>query len=33
MEDGYGMTPDEEVTLLGIIDRQGNVVTKFHYLP
>lgn len=32
-EDGYGMTPDEEVTLLGYIDRHGNVVTKFHYLP
>lgn len=28
-EDGYGMTPDEEVELIGSIDRQGNVVKKF----
>lgn len=28
-EDGYGMTPDEEVELIGCIDRQGNVVKKF----
>lgn len=28
-EDGYGMTPDEEVELIGYIDRQGNVVKKF----
>ena len=32
-EDGYGMTPDEEVELIGYIDRQGNVVKKFRYLP
>lgn len=32
-EDGFGMTPDEEVELMGAIDRQGNVVTKFHYRP
>lgn len=32
-EDGYGMTPDEEVQLIGYINRQGNVVTKFQYRP
>lgn len=32
-DDGFGMTPDEEVELIGSIDRQGNVVTKFHYRP
>lgn len=32
-EDGYGMTPGEEVQLIGYIDRQGNVVSKFQYRP
>lgn len=32
-EDGFGMTPDEEVELIGSIDRQGNVVSKFQYRP
>lgn len=32
-EDGYGMTPDEEVELMGSIDRQGKVVEKFKYRP
>lgn len=32
-EDGFGMTDDEEVTLLGTIDRTGHVVEKLHYRP
>lgn len=28
-EDGYGMTDDEEITLYGLIDRQGKIVKKF----
>lgn len=32
-EDGFGMTPDDEVELIGYIDRQGNVVSKFQYRP
>jgi hypothetical protein len=30
-DDGFGMTDDEEVTLLGTIDRIGRVVEKIHY--
>jgi hypothetical protein len=30
-DDGFGMTDDEEVTLLGTIDRTGRVVEKIHY--
>lgn len=29
-EDGYGMTNDREITIYGFIDRQGNVLVKFH---
>lgn len=32
-EDGYGMTDDEEISLIGLIDRQGKVVEKFRYVP
>lgn len=32
-EDGFGMSDDEEVELVGHINRQGNVVTKFQYCP
>lgn len=32
-EDGYGMTDDVEVTLVGKIDRTGRVVEKLHYMP
>lgn len=32
-EDGYGMTDDEEIELIGKIDRQGKVVEKFRYVP
>lgn len=28
-EDGYGMTDDEEITLVGYIDRRGKAVGKF----
>lgn len=28
-DDGFGMTNDEEVELIGYINRQGNVVKKF----
>lgn len=31
-EDGYGMTDDEEIQLIGAIDRSGLVVKKY-YLP
>ena len=30
-DDGFGMTDDEEITLLGKIDRTGRVVTPFSY--
>ena len=30
-EDGFGMSDDEEVTLIGKIDRTGKVVEKFRY--
>ena len=30
-EDGFGMTNDEEISLWGIIDRNGRVVSKFTY--
>lgn len=32
-EDGYGMTDDEEMALIGYIDRTGKVVKKFTYIP
>lgn len=32
-EDGFGMTDDEEISLIGFIDRQGKVVKKFRYIP
>lgn len=32
-EDGFGMSDDDEVELIGSIDRQGNVVSKFQYRP
>ena len=28
-EDGYGMTDDEEIQLIGAIDRTGKVVEKY----
>lgn len=28
-EDGYGMTDDEEIELVGAIDRSGKVVVKY----
>lgn len=31
-EDGYGMTPDEEITLYGYIDRTGKVVGRFRQI-
>ena len=30
-EDGYGMTDDEEIELVGIVDRTGKVIQKFRY--
>lgn len=30
-EDGYGMTDDEEITLVGAVDRTGRVIQKFRY--
>ena len=30
-EDGYGMTDDEEIQLVGAIDRTGKVVEKYRY--
>jgi len=30
-DDGFGMTDDEEITLLGKIDRTGKVVVPFSY--
>ena len=30
--DGFGMSDDEEVTIYGIIDRRGRVVSKFRYV-
>ena len=30
-EDGYGMTDDKEITLVGTIDRTGKVLRKFIY--
>ena len=32
-EDGYGMTPDVEINIVGAIDRIGRVVRKFMYKP
>lgn len=32
-EDGFGMTDDEEVALIGKIDRNGRVVEKLRYNP
>lgn len=32
-EDGYGMTDDVEVALVGKIDRRGCIVEKMHYMP
>ena len=32
-EDGFGMTDDVEVALVGNIDRTGRVVEKIHYMP
>lgn len=32
-EDGFGMTDDEEIALIGYIDRTGKVVKKFTYIP
>lgn len=32
-EDGYGMTPDVEINIVGAIDRMGRVVRKFMYKP
>lgn len=32
-EDGYGMTPDVEINIVGAIDRKGRVVRKFMYKP
>ena len=32
-EDGYGMTDDEKIELVGKIDREGKVVEKFRYDP
>lgn len=32
-EDGFGMTDDVEVALVGKIDRTGRVVEKIHYIP
>ena len=32
-EDGFGMTSDTEIELLGSIDRTGRVVRKFRYEP
>ncbi len=31
-DDGFGMTPDEEVEIYGFIDRQGKVVSKFRHV-
>ena len=31
-DDGYGMTDDEEITLVGKIDRTGKVIQRFCYL-
>ena len=31
-DDGFGMSDDEEVTIYGIIDRRGRVVSKFRYV-
>lgn len=30
-EDGYGMTSDIELNIYGFIDRETNIVSKFHY--
>lgn len=30
-EDGYGMTDDEEIELVGTVDRTGKVIRKFRY--
>ena len=30
-EDGYGMTDDEEIKLVGTVDRTGKVIRKFRY--
>lgn len=30
-EDGYGMTNDIELNIYGFIDREANIVSKFHY--
>lgn len=31
-DDGYGMTDDEEMVLIGTVDRTGKVVRKFKYV-
>lgn len=31
-DDGYGMTDDEEIALVGTIDRTGKVIQKFSYI-
>ncbi len=31
-DDGYGMTPDEEITVYAFIDREMNILTKFRYI-
>lgn len=31
-EDGYGMTPDEEVTLYSYIDHSGRLLVKFQFI-
>ena len=31
-EDGFGMTPDEEITVYGFIDSEMNVLVKFQYI-
>lgn len=30
-DDGFGMTSDEELNVYGFIDREANIVSKFHY--
>lgn len=32
-EDGFGMTHDTEINVIGTIDRTGRVVKKFRYIP
>lgn len=30
-DDGFGMTPDTELNIYGFIDREANIISKFHY--